>query len=56
MYGVKLLEEKNDCIDCQHIFVDEFQDTNAIQLRLMSLFAKKQRNVSVVGDPDQSSR
>jgi DNA helicase II / ATP-dependent DNA helicase PcrA len=56
MYGVKLLGERNDCVDCQHIFVDEFQDTNSIQFRLMTLFAKMQRNISVVGDPDQSSK
>lgn len=55
MYGVKLLDERNDCVDCQHIFVDEFQDTNSIQFRLMTLFAQKQRNISIVGDPDQSS-
>lgn len=55
MFGVKLLEEYNDCVDCQHIFVDEFQDTNAVQFKLMTLFAMKHRNISIVGDPDQSS-
>ena len=45
----------------KHVLVDEFQDTNEIQLRLMYEFArghptnkKYQRNVTIVGDPDQS--
>lgn len=38
----------------EHVLVDEFQDTNEIQLRLMIEFASKQHNVTVVGDPDQS--
>lgn len=37
----------------QHVLVDEFQDTNEIQLQLMYLFAHS-RNVTIVGDPDQS--
>ncbi|GEQ72272.1 hypothetical protein JCM33374_g5959 [Metschnikowia sp. JCM 33374] len=45
----------------EHTLVDEFQDTNEIQLQLMYHFAKgdpsdimSQSNVTVVGDPDQS--
>jgi DNA helicase II / ATP-dependent DNA helicase PcrA len=54
-YGVKLLKAKPDCIDCRHILVDEFQDTNTTQFQLMTLFATRHSNISVVGDPDQSS-
>lgn len=38
----------------QSILVDEFQDTNRIQLELIYLFAQKHGNVTIVGDPDQS--
>ncbi|MBI5490991.1 MAG: exodeoxyribonuclease V subunit gamma, partial [Deltaproteobacteria bacterium] len=37
-----------------HLLVDEFQDTNRIQFRLMQLLVNDQRNVCVVGDDDQS--
>ena len=38
----------------QYILVDEYQDTNPSQSRLVSLLAGKKRNVCVVGDDDQS--
>lgn len=38
----------------QHTLVDEFQDTNDIQLLLMYQFSGPSGNVTVVGDPDQS--
>jgi DNA helicase-2/ATP-dependent DNA helicase PcrA len=37
-----------------HIMVDEFQDTNFAQLRLVELLAGDNGNVAVVGDDDQS--
>jgi DNA helicase-2/ATP-dependent DNA helicase PcrA len=36
------------------ILVDEYQDTNEAQARLLSLLAGKQPNLTVVGDEDQS--
>jgi DNA helicase-2/ATP-dependent DNA helicase PcrA len=38
----------------QHVLVDEYQDTNHAQYRLLQLLAKEHRNLAVVGDPDQS--
>jgi len=38
----------------QYILIDEYQDTNEVQYKLVKLLAKKHRNLFVVGDPDQS--
>lgn len=48
-----LLREKlQDRFD--YVMVDEFQDTNAIQMRMIDLLTASHRNIGVVGDDDQS--
>jgi DNA helicase II / ATP-dependent DNA helicase PcrA len=38
----------------RYVLVDEYQDTNHAQYRLLQLLATRHRNVCAVGDPDQS--
>ena len=38
----------------RYVLVDEYQDTNHAQYRLLQLLALEHRNVCAVGDPDQS--
>ena len=38
----------------KYIFVDEYQDTNKIQYRLVKLLSERFKNICVVGDSDQS--
>ena len=37
-----------------HILIDEFQDTNDVQFKLVTLLMKDSTNLYVVGDPDQT--
>jgi len=38
----------------RYVLVDEYQDTNHAQYRLLQLLAAKHKNIFAVGDPDQS--
>lgn len=38
----------------KYILIDEYQDTNEVQYKLVKLLSKKYQNLFVVGDPDQS--
>ena len=56
---VEVLERFPDARDrwqkaFRYVLVDEYQDTNHAQYRLLQLLAEKHRNVCAVGDPDQS--
>lgn len=56
---VEILEGHPDVLDYyrtryQYILVDEYQDTNHAQYRLIQLLSEKHRNLMVVGDDDQS--
>lgn len=51
----QLLTEHPQIVDgVKHVLIDEFQDSNKVQLELARLFAQKYRSITVVGDPDQS--
>jgi DNA helicase-2/ATP-dependent DNA helicase PcrA len=57
--GVRLLEENADVREKLHerhrfLMVDEFQDTNSLQMRLLRALVPPPYNVCVVGDDDQS--
>ncbi len=59
MLTVELLRDHPDVLArwqdrFRYILVDEYQDTNPSQYLLISLLAKKNRNLCVVGDDDQS--
>lgn len=57
--AVRLFARDNDTLveyrqNYKYILVDEYQDTNAVQFRLLYLLAGKSGNLCVVGDDDQS--
>ena len=56
---VQLLQTQPDVLEYyqerfRYIMVDEYQDTNTVQFKLVSLLAGKYQNLCVVGDDDQS--
>ena len=56
---VRLFTEKSDVLKryqalFQYILVDEYQDTNPIQYKIVELLSKKHKNLFVVGDDNQS--
>jgi DNA helicase-2/ATP-dependent DNA helicase PcrA len=58
-FTVTLLEQKPEVLEryqnqFHHILVDEYQDTNHLQYRIIKLLSGKHRNVFVVGDDNQS--
>ena len=58
-YTVKLFEQNPDVLEYyqrrfKYIMVDEYQDTNKSQYRLISLLSRARNNLCVVGDDDQS--
>jgi uvrD/REP helicase len=57
--SVELFEKCPEVLDYyqnrfKYIMVDEYQDTNTAQFRLIYLLAQKYKNICVVGDDDQS--
>ena len=56
LYILKQNKEIRDRIQSkyQHILVDEFQDTNGIQLQLLDVLCGPKTKLTVVGDDDQS--
>jgi len=56
---VRLFNEKPDVLKryqtlFQYILVDEYQDTNPVQYKIVELLSKKHKNLFVVGDDNQS--
>ena len=57
-YTIKILTENIDVFEYytdkfQYVLVDEYQDTNKAQFTLISIFASRHGNITVVGDNDQ---
>ena len=57
-YTIKILLENPDILEYyankfKYVLVDEYQDTNKAQFTLITLFASKNGNITVVGDNDQ---
>ncbi len=55
----KLLENNSNVLESlqnrfRYFLIDEFQDTNPIQFKLISILSSKTKNLFIVGDDDQS--
>lgn len=58
-YVLRLFETRRSVLEeyaarYKYILVDEFQDTNYAQFRLVEMLAEQHKNIVVVGDDDQS--
>jgi len=58
-YALRLLDKNEQILrfyqdEFQYVLVDEYQDTNAIQARMVELLTKTHQNIMVVGDDFQS--
>ena len=59
VYTVDLLASRPEILELyqerfRYLLVDEYQDTNNVQFRLVRLLSERYRNLCVVGDDDQS--
>ncbi len=59
MYAIRLFETRKSVLTeyrnrFKYIFVDEFQDTNYAQFKLVRMLCEEHKNITVVGDDDQS--
>jgi DNA helicase II / ATP-dependent DNA helicase PcrA len=59
LYTLELLEDYKAIREFyqnhfKHVLVDEFQDTDSIQYKILKILGMMHKNVFVVGDPDQS--
>ncbi|HEY3499325.1 MAG TPA: UvrD-helicase domain-containing protein [Polyangiaceae bacterium] len=60
LHMLKVVEEENSVPSDElrnrfsHVLVDEFQDTNLVQYRIVRALSARTRNLCVVGDDDQS--
>ena len=57
-YTIRILMENADILEYyankfKYVLVDEYQDTNKSQFTLITLFASRHGNITVVGDNDQ---
>ena len=56
---VKLFDKKPEVLEnyqnqFHHILVDEYQDTNHVQYKIVEMLSRKHKNIFVVGDDNQS--
>jgi len=59
MYAIRLFETRKSVLNeyrnrFKYLFVDEFQDTNYAQFKLVRMLSEEHKNITVVGDDDQS--
>lgn len=59
IYSIKILVENEAVREkyryrYKHILIDEFQDTNDVQYKLLKLLCNEETSIYVVGDPDQT--